>query len=202
MRAATFCVVLAAMLAGCSSAPSPDRSEAQSTRARSSSPPPAIDASTLVPAQYPDCDRGEQILRYLTTGDNGGVPELDQAFADYVGVAAPLARAVASDWIDACNARSAEAEASLAAEASRAAESAAAARREAEVKATTERSCAAIGGVVNDGFLGGCVSTVPGNPSGQLGADCPSAWVGVDGAGNIVQSDLDFARENDPGCFR
>ena len=42
---------------------------------------------------------------------------------------------------------------------------------------------------------------VEGNPSGQSGANCASAWVGVDEAGVIQQSDLDFSRQHYPGCF-
>src|SRR4051812_31574248 len=44
----------------------------------------AADASGLIPAQYPQCDLGSQILSYLATGDNGGDPGMDQLFASYV----------------------------------------------------------------------------------------------------------------------
>lgn len=200
MTAAVLLAAVAAGLVGCTSTTSGSASPAAPTSDAFLDAPTA-DVSGLIPAQHPQCDRGAELLRYLATGDNAGDPSLDQGFAEYVGVPEPQARALASDWIEACNQHRAEQEAAAAAAQAEAAASADAARREAEVMATTERSCASIGGEVNDGWLGGCVPTVEGNPSGQFGADCASAWVGVNDAGGIVQDDLDFARQNYPGCF-
>ncbi|MDP9471522.1 MAG: hypothetical protein M3Q71_12785 [Chloroflexota bacterium] len=182
MRAPAWLIVVA-VLGGCASGPvQGDSRPGAATSAGQLPAVPGEEDNPLVPARYPDCDRGEQFLRYLATGDNGGVPDLDQLFAEYVSVPEPQARALASDWIEACNAQyaeqeaaessaQAEADASAAADASQAAEASAEAGRAAEVRATMERSCAAVGGEVAERamFGVGCHSTVQGNPSGQLG---------------------------------
>jgi hypothetical protein len=170
------------------------------------------EANALVTARYPQCDLGPQILNYLATGNNGGDPGLDKLFADHVGAPDPQARALADQWIEACDKQQAEKEAAAAsaqaaataaasAGASRSAAAASEAQEQAAVIATQERSCAAIGGEVDDS-MGMCHSTVPGNPSGQPGSECEFAWVGFNRDGTIWQGGLETERDFYPGCFR
>ncbi|CCG02363.1 hypothetical protein [Blastococcus saxobsidens] len=147
--------------------------------------PPVADENGLIRAQYSACDLGKEILRYLATGDNGGDPGMDRVFAQYVGVPVPQARALADEWIVACDEQYAEqesAEISAAAEASArasasaasAAASASRAQHNAAVAAEEKRSCAAIGGQARDGI---CESTSPGHVTGDPYYPCSALVV-------------------------
>lgn len=166
----------------------------------------AADTAGLVPAEYPQCDVGAQILRYLQTGDNGGDPQLDVQFANYVGVPVAQARALADQYIQQCDQQAATQESSQAyAESvslSAASESAARAQQGAAIAAQEQKSCAAIGGRV-DPQWGWCASTVPGDPSGQPGADCANASVSFNlDDGTLADYSYTTAKDVYPGCFR
>jgi uncharacterized lipoprotein NlpE involved in copper resistance len=174
----------------------------------------AADDSGLVTAQHSECDHGAEILNYLATGDNGGDPDLDQLFANYVGVSEPKARALADQWIEGCDqqyaqqeaaasssAAQARAEASYetAQSASAAAASASEAQQEATVLANQQRSCAAIGGRVFDGV---CHSTSPGDSTATGNPPCSSAVVAFNFEGTIDLPNLTDAESFRPGCWR
>jgi len=72
----------------------------------------------LVAARYSQCDFGSQILKYLATGDNQGISDLDKNFASYVGTTGPRARAIADASIEQCNKQADDAAAAQAAQAS------------------------------------------------------------------------------------
>lgn len=150
--------------------------------------------NTLVPAQYPVCDRGAQILAYLESGNNNGDPELDRVFASYVGVPAPQARALAGQWIEACDKQQIAVEMAEAAAQAEVAASAAEARQEAAVTAERTRSCAAIGGETDhDGDL--CRAPA------ATGEDCRFAWVYFTAEGTIDQESYANEMEYGGGCF-
>ncbi len=158
------------------------------------------DVSGLIPAEYPQCDRGAAILEYLATGDNGGDPGMDQLFAEYVGTTTPQARALASDWIEACNEQYAEQEAAEASAAAAAAADAqaAASASEARAESSNRRACEAIGGSYRTTMWDGVSeSTVEGNPSGQSFKDCGHAWITFPATEQeLAQLSADY-----PGCF-
>ncbi len=160
---------------------------------------PLADESGLVRAQYPACDVGAEILRYLETGDNGGDPGMDQVFADYVGVSEPQGRALASDWIEACNQQQAEQEAAEASSAAAESSAAAAAASEVAQMAENRRACEAISGrYVEPSVWGGaCESPVEGNPSGESFKDCGHAWITFP----ATEADLAQLVTDYPGCF-
>ncbi|GAB3194972.1 hypothetical protein GCM10027261_14140 [Geodermatophilus arenarius] len=195
--------VAAVALAGCTSPVAGTGTPAPYTAAapagETTAPYEAAADGGLIPAQYPQCDLGAEILDYLATGDNAGDPGLDRVFADYVGVSLPQARALADEWIAACDERAAEDEAAAAS--STAAESAAAAAAAAEAAQAAEdrRACGAIGGRYVEGSIwdGACESTVVGNPSGQPFKDCGHAWL------TFPATEEDLARlvSDYPGCF-
>ncbi len=169
----------------------------------------SADAAGLVTAEHPQCDVGAQILQYLQTGDNGGDPQLDVQFANYVGVPAAQARALADQAIQQCDQQAATQETSqaYAESTSLAAASASAARaqQDAAIAAQRRKSCASIGGRVDHQFggAGACASTVPGDPSGQPGAECASAYVSFSLDGGTLDSDsYQTAKHDHAGCFR
>jgi hypothetical protein len=179
------------------------------SEARTSTAPPSADSSGLVPAQFPQCDRGAIILRYLATGDNWGDPTLDERFGGLVGVPAPQARMVVDQWIRRCDEQAAAASSSAAslssAEASSSAaaaslssaaasSSAAAASSPAVLRQAETRSCGAIGGQFSDNFGGTCRST-------GGGVSCTFADVSFTGDGAIDQSSYRAARASYPACW-
>jgi hypothetical protein len=151
--------------------------------------------STVVAAQYPQCDVGPVILRYLETGDNQGQPQLDLLFADRVGVPAPEARAIASQYIADCDEQ-------LAADAARAAETtttaaarASAAEQQEAVTAQEQSGCEDIGGRYADRR---CYSAMTDNPDCVLfGA---SQWLDfLDG--RINPESYQIAQDALPDCW-
>jgi predicted small secreted protein len=196
-------LALSVTLVGCTStvagvgSPVPGRGDiGDSSLADDSSVP---DGSVLVVAQYAECDHGVAILNYLATGDNGGDPGMDQLFAPYVGVSEPQARALASDWIEACNEEQAEQSAAAASSSAAAAASESAAAEEAAAMTENMRACESMGGrYVNNGVWdGACESTVVGNPSGQPFKDCGHAWLTFP----ATEDELAELATDYPGCF-
>lgn len=58
----------------------------------------------LIVAESPECAAvGQKVLRYLTTGDNDGDPQLDLEYASYVRTSLPEARAIADKAIMKCD---------------------------------------------------------------------------------------------------
>jgi len=193
---------VATILTGCSGSQTPVTDNAPvvaaSPVAEGNIPAVAVDAdaegNTLIPAQYPVCDRGAQILAYLESGNNNGDPELDTVFASYVGVPAPQARALAGQWIEACDEQQIVVEMAEAAAQAEIAASAAEARQEAAVTAERTRSCAAIGGEADhDGDL--CRAPA------AAGEDCRFAWVYFTAEGTIDQESYANEMEYGGGCF-
>lgn len=168
----------------------------------------AADTAGLVPAEYPQCDIGAQILRYLQTGDNGGDPQLDVQFANYVGASPAQARALADQAIQQCDQQAATQQSSQAyaqsTSAAAASASAAQAQQDAATAAQKQQSCAAIGGRVDQEFGGAgvCASTVPGDPSGQPGAECASAYVTFSLDGTLDSDSYKTAKHDHAGCFQ
>jgi hypothetical protein len=98
------------------------------------------DGSVLVEAQYPQCgEMGHRIYRYLLTGDNEGMPDLDGVYAGLVGTTKPIARQTANEYISQCDAEINRAESRRLADERAAAEEAARQDRMTE-------SCAAVHG--------------------------------------------------------
>jgi len=193
---------VAVTIAGCSGSQLPMTDNAPvvgaAPVAEGNAPIVAVDAdaegNTLIPAQYPVCDQGAEILAYLESGNNNGDPELDRVFASYVGVPAPQARALAGQWIEACDEQQIEMEMAEAAAQAEAAASSAEARRESAVTAERTRSCAAIGGEADhDGDL--CRAPA------AAGEDCRFAWVYFTAEGTIDQESYDNEMEWGGGCF-
>jgi hypothetical protein len=146
----------------------------------------------------------------LTTGDTGGEPELERAYADTRAaiLAQPeegregVARARASDAVDACDTRlgeqaAAEAEAQAQAEAQEQTDRDAAERErqrqeEAAAEAEAERAqlekfsqaCAAVGGEA-DGLS--CTVDYPG---------WPDQYVPMDDSGNLIPGDVEANRQD------
>lgn len=154
----------------------------------------AAKGNVLVAAQYPQCDRGAEILAYLESGNNNGDPELDRVFASYVGVSAPRARALAGEWIEACDTQQVQMQSAEAAAQAEAAASAAQARHEAEVTAERTRSCAAIGGEADHA---GDLCRAP----AAAGEDCRFAWLYFTAEGTIDQESYANEMEWGGGCF-
>jgi hypothetical protein len=58
----------------------------------------------LTPGRHPEyAELGPLVLRYLITGNDEGHPELDDTYADAVGVSVPVARAKANEASAACD---------------------------------------------------------------------------------------------------
>jgi len=150
--------------------------------------------NVLVAAQYPQCDQGAEILAYLESGNNNGDPELDRVFASYVGVSAPQARALAGQWIEACDTQQVQMEMAEAAAQAEAAASAAEVRREAAVNAERTRSCAAIGGEAD---IAGDLCRAP----AAAGEDCRFAWIYFTAEGAIDQESYANEMKWGGGCF-
>jgi hypothetical protein len=203
-RAATWVVVAALLLTGCSGGPEVGP---QPTPAAGS---PTVEASAgLVPPAHPQCNLGPLISHYLATGDNQGHPRLDQQLSQDVGVPVPQARAIADRYIEACDRQAddrAHASAAAASEAiAEASTSASRAAADAVHQAKAKQSCAAIGGrySTNDDE---CYTTVHGNPSGRPGSDCDPGgypiWVTLNDDGSLAGSDYETAKDFYPGCFK
>lgn len=200
--AVTITAGLCLLLAGCSKgADQPTVTPATSGSSTAVTTP--TEDSGLVAAQHPHCDVGQKILRYLRTGDNGGDPELDREFANYVGVPTPQGRALADSYIVKCDQLLAQQEAAQASASAQAATSIAAAATEAQQKAQEEAqqqlSCTKLGGRVD---VLGCTSTVPGNPSGRAGAVCVNAHAAFNQDGTIADWSYATAKDFYPGCFK
>lgn len=196
-------LVLAIGLAGCSSPAA--GSDAATTAALPTPDAPAV----LVPAQYPQCDQGPRIMDYLATGDNGGDPGMDQVFASYVGAPLPQARALADQWIEACDQQYAQQDAAAAssaaqarvqasASAASAAASASRVQQAAAVAAEQQRSCASIGGHARDGI---CQSSSAGHVTGDPYYPCSALVVRFTDDGTIDQGSLHDVNADHPGCF-
>jgi hypothetical protein len=162
-----------------------------------------------VPAQYSQCDEGAAILHYLATGDNGGDPSMDQVFASHVGVPKPQARALADQWIEACDQQyaqraaasswaQAEAQARASYEAASSASAAAASASEAAVAAQERRSCAAIGGQAGDRM---CQSASQSSAANDPYYPCSAVYVEFTAEGTIDQGSLHNVNTDHPGCF-
>jgi hypothetical protein len=66
--------------------------------------PAAVTQDDLIVAESPECAAvGLKVLRYLTTGDNGGDPQLDLEYASDVHTSLPEARAIADRAIVECD---------------------------------------------------------------------------------------------------
>lgn len=202
-------VIGTSMLAGCGVIPA-SINEANAIEAAS---------QKLVAARHPQCDHGSAMVRYLATGDNGGVPGLDQDYADQVGTLNPAQiRAKTDDWITACDAKVdandqlAAANAQQAVQEAQAAASAAQAEVEEAAQAAKSRElenkslaveCASASGRFDAGEQR-CYSTVAGNPSGGATTSC----LRNDGtqtylfpvAGSFATGHTTASR-NSPGCF-
>ncbi|MEO3931320.1 hypothetical protein WMO79_00710 [Micrococcaceae bacterium Sec7.4] len=185
-----------------------------STTVTAASTAPSADASGLVPALHAQCDFGAQIMRYLATGDNGANPQLDQGFAQYVGVPTPQARSIVDTAIQNCDAAEskrqaaqASAQASAKAEQLRAAAQAQAAAQAAQAKtdarATEQKACAAIGGKVIERDGGGwqdtCKSTNPGKSN--YGDSCSLAELAFQPDGTLDSANVSNLRQEVPGCL-
>ena len=172
--------------------------------------PPSGDAG-VIGADHPQCQAlGEAVLEYLTTGDTGGEPEMERAYADTRAsiLTQPeearegVARARASDAVDACDTRlaeqaAAEAEDWAQAEAQEQAdreveerqrqrqEDADAAAEEERIQLETFRhACAAVGGEA-DGLS--CTVDYPG---------WPDQYVPMDDSGNLIPEDVEVNRQD------
>ncbi len=219
MKIATLTVsaILAGSLLGACGTSGPGTSGPSSTGSASPSANPTLDTTTtasptpdtttngLVAARYSQCDFGSQILKYLATGDNQGISDLDKNFASYVGTTGPRARAIADASIEQCNKQADDAAAAQAAQASASASTSASASAQAvqdqKLSAMEIQSCASIGGKLSSSDTTLCASTVTGDPSGKAGADCGAAYVGLyDGA--ISQNSYTSTKQFFPGCFR
>jgi hypothetical protein len=92
---------LSLVLAGCATTTTTTTPEP----APAPAPAPAVTEQDLTAARYPGCAYvGPLVLRYLATGNNEGHPWLDNAYAYYVGVSPPVARATANDATAKCDA--------------------------------------------------------------------------------------------------
>jgi hypothetical protein len=194
--------VLLASLAGCSVVPTAlANAEAGSEK--------------LVTPRHPQCDHGQQLVAYLQTGNNDGLPDLDEQYADEVGaLSVAQERAKADDWITNCDAR-ADASEQLAAataqqEVQEQQDAAQAAQEETEEEAQAAKvretqnkqlaaECADASGRF-DATHQRCYSTVTGNPSGFTNEWCS------DGNGNsayLFPVNGNFVHPNSgrPGCF-
>jgi hypothetical protein len=89
-------------------------------------------------------------------------------------------------------------QASAAAVASASAAEASASAYAALLAATQERTCRAINGHVSSGS---CASNVNGDPSGNPGAECDSAYAWFNNDGTIDRGSLETANSFYPGCF-
>jgi len=180
--------------------------------------PQTSDGQALIATQYPECAAwGERVYRYLITGNNQGLPELDNAYALFVGAEPPVARAMTNEAISECSANEVELEASRAqalADAQRAADDAARKEREARDRAAQQRqaaeeqarldrvkaeNCAAIHGeVANDGTCRLVRGTLPGNLS------C-NAWLSFKPDGTVSREWMDGNPDNgeiEPRCYQ
>ena len=197
----------ALVLNGCGVSSAPAVSIPATTAGQATAPASADDAG-LIKAAHAQCDVGQKILRYISTGDNQGDPQLDVEFSRNVGSPLPQARSIADQYIQQCDASlskqeaaqaSAAAEAQAKASASAAAAQAAADRTAAEAAVQTNQqiACAAIGGRLD---TGACYSIVQGSPGGP-GLDCRYALITFKQDGTIDPAALADLKAQLPGCF-
>lgn len=171
-------------------------------------------SENLVVATHPQCDHGTALVQYLATGENGGMPGLDQEYADLVGTLNPAQiRAKADDWITACDAR-VDADAALAAANTQAItqqkwdlaqaaqiqtdEAAQAAKNREYQNKQLAVQCASASGRF-DASDQRCYSTVTGNPSGGYNTWCTSN--GVTAYMFPVNDNYIHPNNGRPGCW-
>lgn len=148
----------------------------------------------LVAAQHPQCGTtGTKLLHYLTTGDNGGDPSLDQRYGSSVNSSAPQARAIADKAIQDCDNLLNSQALNSAAATSSAAAATSQQRAAAAVEPVKIASCKAIGGTY---------------PSADRQCDAPNtsgycafADVNFDSTGRVSQSDFAQKKAARPGCW-
>jgi hypothetical protein len=177
----------ALLISSCAAAgPQSGTSASPSLSATPAAPAPASDAG-LVKASHPQCDLGEKIFHYISTGDSQGDHQLGVAFSKYLGVPADQARSVANEYVQQCDA-GLDKKASAPATPGQ--------TDPATLQITQAASCDAIGGTVQGGL---CHSTAQGSPAGT---DCRNAVVGFAPDGNVDPAALADVKAKMPGCFR
>lgn len=171
-------------------------------------------SENLVVATHPQCDHGTALVQYLATGENGGMPGLDQEYADLVGTLNPAQiRAKADDWITQCDAR-VDADNALAAANTQAItqqkwdlaqaaqiqtdEAAQAAKNREYQNKQLAVQCASASGRF-DASDQRCYSTVTGNPSGGYNTWCTSN--GVTAYMFPVNDNYIHPNNGRPGCW-
>jgi hypothetical protein len=138
----------------------------------------------VIKATHPQCDRGQKIFHYITTGDSQGDSQLSVAFSKYLGAPAEKARSIANQYVQQCDANLDKKP------------SASATPDQATLQITEAAACDAIGGTVQGSL---CHSTAQANSGG---ADCRTAVVGFAPDGNIDPVALSDVKAKLPGCFR
>jgi hypothetical protein len=202
IKTAVLTIASTALLTGCSVVPSALANA-------------AAGSEQLVKAEHPQCDHGAALVHYLATGDNQGMPGLDEHYANEVGtLSVAQERAVADKWIETCdqtaNAEQQQADANAQAVtlqqqevAQAATEQVAAAKVRAQQNKSLATECAEASGRFDAG-LQRCYSTTPGNPSGKPGEGCvgptggPNYLYPVDGS--FATGRNSYGRAH-PGCF-
>lgn len=178
----------AALLISSCAAGGPQNGSSASPSVSATAAPSTSAADTgLVKASHPQCDLGEKIFHYLSTGDSQGDHELGVAFSKYLGVPADQARSIANQYVQQCDA-GLDKKASAPATPGQ--------TDPATLQITQAASCDAIGGTVQGGL---CHSTAQGSPGGP---DCRNAVVGFAPDGNVDPAALSDAKAKMPGCFR
>ena len=199
----------ALVLSGCGVSTAPAVSIPATGAAGQAIAPASADDASLIKAVHARCDVGQKILRYISSGDNQGDPQLDVEFSRYVGSSVPEARSIADQNIQQCDANLSKQEAAQASAAAKAqaetSSSAAAAQAAADrtaaqaaVQTNQQTACTAIGGHLGTGT---CYSTVQGSPGGP-GLDCRYALITFKQDGTIDPAALADLKAQLPGCFR
>lgn len=201
-------LAITTVLAGCVHPIAPDAASPTSSGSAAS--------NGLIKAVHSECDFGDQILKYLATGDNQGNPQLDTVLADYVGVPLPKARGIANQKIQDCDAkltkqRQAVVEESAAAVAQEnrasaaAEESAQAVQDRAALLVIEQDACtAALGGTVSDkggGQRDFCVSASRGSTNDGSNTSCAFALIAFQPDGTLLKEDVTGVQHAYPGCF-